>query len=135
MPAESGLPGLTRNEDIVLRTLKAARRPLGAYQIMEHTSAKGVRAPQQIYRALQGLLDHRLVHRIETLNAYLFCEHGPHDEQSAFTVCTRCGAVEEIPLDKVVPSLLRAVRKTGFAVHATHIELSGLCRTCQAETS
>src|SRR5690348_15001292 len=66
---------LTRNEDIVLDALRQAARPLSAYQIMEQTTSRGVRAPQQIYRALQGLVGHRLIHRIETINAYLACQH------------------------------------------------------------
>jgi Fur family zinc uptake transcriptional regulator len=126
-------PTLTKNEDIVLKALKKAARPLSAYQIMEQTTAKGVRAPQQIYRALQGLVAHRLIHRIETINAYLACHHAPHEHQAAFAVCTACGRVEEVPLGKTVASLTRAVSKTGFAVHATHLELSGLCAECQAK--
>jgi Fur family zinc uptake transcriptional regulator len=125
-------PALTRNEDIVLKALKKADRPLSAYQIMEQTTPKGVRAPQQIYRALQGLVGHRLIHRIETLNAYLYCDHAPHAHQAAFTVCTRCGRVDEVPLGKAMDALTRAVAKTGFAVEATHLELSGLCTECQS---
>lgn len=129
--SEADSPTLTKNESIVLGALSAAARPLSAYQIMEQTTAEGVRAPQQIYRALQGLVGHRLIHRIETLNAYLVCDHAPHADQSAFTVCTRCGAVEEICHQRIAPGLMRAVKQSGFTVHATHLELSGLCRTCR----
>ena len=52
-PSETTRP-LTKNEDIVLRALKKSRRALSAYQIMDQTTPKGVRAPQQIYRALEG---------------------------------------------------------------------------------
>lgn len=123
---------LTRNEDIVLDALRQAARPLSAYQIMEQTTSRGVRAPQQIYRALQGLVGHRLIHRIETINAYLACQHAAHEHQAAFTVCTSCGRVEEVPLGKTIDSLTQAVARTGFAVQATHLELSGLCAACQA---
>ena len=124
-------PILTKNEDIVLNALKQAARPLSAYQIMERTTSKGVRAPQQIYRALQGLVGHRLIHRIETINAYLACQHAAHEHQAAFTVCTACGRVEEVPLGRTISNLTKAVAKTGFAVRATHLELSGLCAACQ----
>ena len=125
------LPTLTKNEDIVLQALRTAARPMSAYQIMEQTTAKGVRAPQQIYRALQGLVGHGLIHRIETINAYLACQHAAHEHQAAFTVCTACGRVEEVPLGRTISNLTKAVGKTGFAVHATHLELSGLCAACQ----
>ncbi len=124
-------PTLTKNEDIVLTALKQAARPLSAYQIMEQTTPKGVRVPQQIYRALHGLVGHRLIHRIETINAYLACQHAAHEHQAAFTVCTACGRVEEVPLGRTIGNLTKAVAKTGFAVHATHLELSGLCAGCQ----
>lgn len=124
---------LTKNEDIVLRALKKSGRALSAYQIMDRTTPKGVRAPQQIYRALEGLVDRRLIHRIETLNAYLYCEHGPHAEDAAFAVCSRCGKVDEITLAKVSPELARSARRIGFAIHTAHVELSGLCKSCQKE--
>lgn len=124
---------LTKNEDIVLRALRRSKRPLSAYQIMDHTTPKGVRAPQQVYRALEGLSDLRLIHRIETLNAYLYCEHGPHAEEAAFAVCSRCGRVDEISLAKMSPDLALSARKIGFALHSAHVELSGLCKSCQKE--
>jgi Fur family zinc uptake transcriptional regulator len=99
---------------------------------MEKTTAEGLRAPQQVYRALERLVDHRLVHRIETLNAYLYCDHGPHAGEAAFAVCSRCGAVEELPLDNVMPQLRRSAKSRGFAIQVSHVELVGLCRRCQA---
>jgi Fur family zinc uptake transcriptional regulator len=129
--AAAAHPDLTKNQEAVLAALRAAGRPLSAYQIMDQTTAAGVRAPQQIYRALDRLIDYRLVHRIETLNAYLFCDHGPHAEEVAFAICRRCGAVVEIAMKGIMPGLERSAAGRGFTVEEAHIELSGLCADCR----
>ena len=124
-------PDLTKNQEAVLAALRAAGRPLSADQIQDQTPAAGVRAPQQVYRASDRLIDYRLVHRIENLNAYLFCDHGPHAEEVAFAICRRCGAVVELAMKGIVPGLGHSAAARGFTLEGAHIELSGLCADCR----
>jgi Fur family zinc uptake transcriptional regulator len=123
---------VNKNEAIVLGVLRSARRALKAYEILGQTSRRGVRAPTQVYRALEGLSHRGLVHRIETLNAYLVCDRGPHDEAVAFAVCSNCGKVAEVPLANAGEELKRMVGAIGFALSKTHVEFAGLCRDCKA---
>lgn len=123
---------LTRNQEAVLGVLRAAGRPLSAYQILDQTAGEGVRAPPQVYRALEKLIAFKLVHRIETLNAYLYCDHGPHAEEVAFAICDRCGSVAEIAMKRLRPDLERSAAGTGFVLGEAHVELRGLCEQCAA---
>lgn len=122
----------TRNQNIVLDVLAKAGRPLSAYQILDQTSSEGVRAPQQVYRALEGLQHDHLVHRIETLNAYQICQHGPHRHQAAFAICRDCGVTREFPLARLDQLLDLAAGEIGFHIEAANVELTGWCGACAA---
>ena len=122
---------LTRNQSVVLDALRAASRPMSAYQVLDRTAVYGVKAPPQIYRALEKLIEYGLVHRIESINAYTSCGNDAGHGDVAFAVCRSCESVTEIPLTKVEPMLLSAARSEGFAVNDTHVELFGLCDKCR----
>src|SRR3954470_20560978 len=94
---------LTKNQGLVLGTLEKAEGPLSAYTILDALRSDGLRAPLQVYRALDKLLAFGLVHRLESLNAFVACAH-PHCHASsmmAFAICEKCGSVEEFSNDVV----------------------------------
>ena len=122
------------NESLVLAVLSRAARPLGAYQILDETRAHGMRAPQQVYRALERLVAGDLVHRIESLNAYQPCRHGPQRHHAAFAICKRCGSAAEFPHQAILPELEQAAGALAFAVDSVRIELSGTCSGCKTAT-
>jgi Fur family zinc uptake transcriptional regulator len=124
---------LTKNEGVVLSALRSAGRTLSAYEILARTARRGVRAPSQVYRALAGLAQRGLVHRIEILNSYLMCERDPHTDDAGFAVCSRCSNVDEVPLATLVPELERLAGDQEFQLHRSHVELLGLCKTCTGE--
>ena len=58
----------------VLEIIWQSHRPLGAYAILEVLSGEGHSpAPPTVYRALEFLLTHGLVHRLSSLNAFIGC--------------------------------------------------------------
>lgn len=132
---------LTRNQQLVLDGLVRAGRPLGAYDLLGALRDTGLRAPAQVYRALEKLEEKGFVHRIESLNAYVACEHAedtghtgqPVEAGAAFAICDRCGDVQEM----VLPQALAAVRewqaRAGFSTHHLMLELHGRCADCGAE--
>ncbi|MCC2690339.1 MAG: zur, partial [Rhizobiaceae bacterium] len=69
MPAEN--TKLTRNQQLVLARLEAASGPVSAYGLLDQLRDDGFRAPLQVYRALEGLIKGGLVHRLESLNAFV----------------------------------------------------------------
>jgi len=125
---------LTRNQSLVLDTLTQADGPLSAYTILDRLRDAGFRAPLQVYRALEKLLDFGLVHRLESLNAFVACAH-PHCHAQgliAFAICEDCGQVDEFA-DAVVRERLGAwSSEHGFRVEKTTIEIRGHCAACTA---
>lgn len=130
---------LTRNQDLVLRTLNGADAPLSAYDILDRLRDDGLRAPLQVYRALDKLMEQGLAHRLESLNAFVCCaDAGCHMRASgtaAFAICSGCGRVDEFTDAEVATRLATWAKETGFALERTTIELRGRCAECQARAS
>ena len=123
---------LTENQRCVLAALRRAKRPLGAYELLERLRSQGFSAATQIYRALEPLLEHDLVHRIESVKGYVACSC-PDDCQHAhmaFTVCEICGRHDEFATEEIEYMISASLEKTGFAPASTTIELHGACPDC-----
>ncbi|PHP67460.1 transcriptional repressor [Zhengella mangrovi] len=125
---------LTRNQSLVMGALNDAEGPLSAYAILDQLRAEGVRAPLQVYRALEKLLELGMVHRLESLNAFVACRHPACDnhETVAFAICERCGHVSEIADETLAARLKHVAGQAGFRASKSIVELRGLCQACQA---
>ena len=125
---------LTRNQRLVFAALERAGTPLSAYQILDQLRDEGFRAPLQVYRALDQLRGLGIVHRLESMNAFVACshpaDHSHSDEPIGFTICERCGTVAEID-DPDFQSFIDGISKRmGFRPHKTTVEIRGLCKDC-----
>ena len=130
-------PSLTRNQQAVLTALKGADKPLTAYDVLGLPAIRkaGMKAPLTIYRALDKLIDRGLVHRIESLNAFVHCDHGPHDHATGFLICTDCGRTLEVHLEACETHLAGRARDQGFAVDDVRVEMTGRCPECAARAA
>jgi Fur family zinc uptake transcriptional regulator len=131
---DHGHRDLTRNQSLVLGALEKAEGPLSAYTILDRLRGDGLRAPLQVYRALDKLLAAGLVHRLETLNAFVACAHpNCHAHgMSAFAICEDCGQVDEFSDEGVRERLGAWSQARGFKTEKTTIEIRGHCATCLA---
>ncbi|GGX78980.1 transcriptional repressor [Litchfieldella qijiaojingensis] len=117
----------------VLEMIAANQGGLKAYDLLdqlatEHASAR----PPTVYRALDFLIEQGLVHRIESLNAYVACPCPEHAHGFQLLICRHCGRVEELHLDDVNAQLTQRARDLGFRVERQTIELLGGCDSCKA---
>lgn len=130
------LPGttreLTRNQRLVLDLLLDAGRAMTAYQILDELRDAGLRAPAQVYRALESLGEHELIHRIETLNAFVACNHRDHRETAAFAICDDCRQIWEFTLPREA-GLTAVADSKGFKTRQATVELHGQCADCAGE--
>src|ERR1700753_897048 len=116
---------LTPNQELVLGTLAHADAPLSAYDILDRLRGDGLRAPLQVYRALEKLTERGLAHRLESLNAVVCCAAEPcHRTRTiGFAICERCGKVEEFAEPAVEQKLRGWSKAAGFAPRQVTIEL------------
>ncbi|HXE17421.1 MAG TPA: Fur family transcriptional regulator [Stellaceae bacterium] len=126
---------LTELRRAVLELVWRGHEPVGAYALLDalkrsHPNA----APPTIYRALEFLADRGLIHRIESLNAYIGCDHPERPHEGQFLICAKCSNAAEIDDPGVARALSRSATGLGFAVTHQTVELSGLCPSCQRES-
>ncbi len=124
-----------RNSRLVFDVLTRSDRPMTAYQLLAVLREQGLKAPLQVYRALDQLIDEGLVHKIESLSAFALCTHceANNHEGAAFTICVKCGRTDEIHDADLGRLLERLARGKGFQTNATTVELSGMCEACLNE--
>src|SRR5579883_224591 len=92
-------------------------------------------APPTVYRALEFLIEHGLIHRIESLNAYVGCPRPEPPHVSQFLICGKCAATAELDDPGIATAVLRRAGELGFAVEQQTIELRGLCPRCQRDAA
>lgn len=130
-------PELTKNQALVFGSLSRAEGPLTAYAILDLLREDGFRAPLQVYRALEKLVEYGMVHRLESLNAFVACDHkgcAAHGT-AAFAICDQCGSVREFSPDAAVLALKDWTEAEGFRLSRSTIELRGTCRECLAKAN
>lgn len=115
----------------VLKIIAASKKPLGAYDVLEKLG-KHLKNPKPptAYRALEFLQTHGLIHRIESLNAYLACHAGHRHQGSQFMICTSCGNVGEAHICALPEALQKQAAKSGFTPAYWSAEIHGLCSAC-----
>lgn len=122
----------TRQRRRVLELVWSTHRPAGAYEILERLNRSGQRtAAPTVYRSLEFLIDADLVHRIDSLNAFIGCPVPGMPHVGQFLICSDCRSVAELD-DREIASLVdRKAADSGFeATHQT-LEIHGLCRACR----
>ena len=116
----------------VLEMLLQDHKALGAYAVLERLKAEGKAAqPPVAYRALDFLVKHGFVHKIERLNAYIACAHPFESHTPAFMICRQCHAVAEASTTLTKGRLNEAAATAGFQIERTVLEAEGLCPKCQ----
>lgn len=123
---------LKKNQKLVYDALSSAGNPLSAYAILDLLRDEGFRAPLQVYRALEKLMEFGLVHKLESLNAFVACSHDECEasEPAAFMICEECESVSELGDSKLTTHLSKLANTQNFALKHTTVELHGRCKNC-----
>ena len=127
-----GVQLLSKNQQIVLEIIERAKEPLKAYSILFNVQKKGINAPQQIYRALDKLIEIGKIHKIESRNAFIACQNSSCQvsKATAFSICESCEKVTEINNSSLSKYLSNFKDKAGMKYSKYNLEFFGLCKKC-----
>jgi len=116
----------------VLTLVWQSHAPIGAYAILAslRRAHRGA-APPTVYRALDFLIAQGLIHRVESLNAYIGCAVPERPHAGQFMICDGCGTAAELDDPAIARAILRRAGAVGFAVERQTIEVQGLCPRCR----
>ncbi|MGH6855245.1 MAG: transcriptional repressor [Aestuariivirga sp.] len=124
---------LTGQRRDVLSCVAQSHSAAGAYDIIERMAARGAPrpAPITVYRALDFLGAHGLVHRIESRNAFVACSRAHEGRPAALLICETCGTVAELDAPDVFARMAEAAKAQAFHPSRTVIEVAGVCGACE----
>ena len=124
---------LSKNQKIVLDHVEKSNQPLKAYSILYNVQKKGLKAPLQVYRALDKLVEIGKIHKIESRNAFVACKNSNClvSNATAFSICESCEKVTEINNSKLSKYLSNFEDNSGMKYSKYNLEFFGLCKKCK----
>lgn len=103
-----------------------------AYDILEELGEpRRAAKPPTVYRALRFLQSHGLIHRLDSLNAFVGCNAPQEAHTGQFLICTECRVVSEFRDASLVRRVFRQAEDEGFAVERQTLEVHGKCAQCR----
>ena len=128
---------LTPLREKVLELVWQSHSPVGAYDILAELGRIEERSaqPPTVYRALDFLMEHGLIHRLSSLNAFIGCTHPGERHSNCFLICQKCRVAQEIDYPAIDNSIRDCADSEGFQINDSSIELMGLCPNCAGAES
>ena len=122
---------LTQLRRRVLELIWDNHKAVKAYDLLDRLSEseKSVRPPT-VYRALDFLMAHGLVHRVDSLNAFVGCSGSDEQHNAQFLICQECGEVSELDGAVIGQAVAQQAALAGFKVRRQMVELHGECPAC-----
>lgn len=122
---------LTNIRRRVLELVWHRHAPVKAYEVLEELQKENPRtAPPTVYRAIEFLTEAGLVHRIESLNAFVGCGKPESEHSGQFLICNQCGMVAEMDDPRITRLLDKEAEQLDFKVELQTVEIRGLCPQC-----
>ncbi|BDU20866.1 transcriptional repressor [Dyella sp. GSA-30] len=116
----------------VLELIAAAGKPIKAYDLLDQLRERhGNAAPPTVYRALDFLLEHQFIHKLESINAFVSCHHPAEAHQVPFLICDVCSSAQEVCDERVAELIDAQARAFGFRAQGQTLEVHGVCKDCR----
>jgi len=124
------LTGLRRQ---ILELVWSRHGPIRAYDILKlMNQGDGKATPNTVYRALDFLLSAGLIHRLDSMNAFMGCATPEIKHSAQFLICRNCESAAEIHDASIDRTLTKDAQQLGFTPEAQTVEIRGLCPACTA---
>ncbi|MEO7936055.1 MAG: transcriptional repressor [Dokdonella sp.] len=118
----------------VLELVAESTVPVKAYDLLDRLKdGPGLAAPPTVYRALDFLLEHGFIHKLESINSFVGCHHPGESHQVPFLICDGCSSALEICDEQVATLLTAQARDRGFIPASQTLEVHGLCAVCSSQ--
>jgi len=123
---------LTSNRKAVLDVLLETQKALSAYDILDTLHALDTKwKPATVYRALNYLIEHNLIHRIESEQKFIRCDHDHHADEKHFLICNECGNVQELTISgDLLAVFAKNAKANHFQLDSPYLEFRGKCADC-----
>lgn len=117
----------------VLELIWTSHKAVKAYDLLDQIRPINDAAkPSTVYRALDFLMEQGLIHRVESLNAFVGCDCSGTQHDQLLLICTACHVVQERSAPQVLAALSQELGDADFIAQRKTIEIHGVCKSCQA---
>ncbi len=117
----------------ILNLIWQSHKPLKAYDILEQLQLKESSAkPITVYRTLDFLIENKMIHKIESQNAFLGCRHPGEAHNCYFLICEKCNIAEEACENDLLKNVYIDLKSQGFTVSHITLEIQGICKKCNS---
>ena len=117
----------------VLALIWSSHESVKAYDLLDELKSFDKSAkPATVYRTLDFLLEQGLIHRIESLNAFVGCRQPGRAHELLWLICERCHNVDERPALDLLAAAAREIAGARFTPHRQSFEIRGICVECAA---
>ncbi|WP_432454671.1 MULTISPECIES: Fur family transcriptional regulator [unclassified Agarivorans] len=129
---------LTVKREQILRVLLNANKPLSAYEILDlyNQQTEQSMLPMSVYRILEFLEQHQLVHKLGSQNKFVACSHihdQCHHQISQFLICRECQQVKEITIPQhLIDEIGLRAKDVGYHLLSPQLELECICDNCKS---
>lgn len=124
---------LTTIRQQVLGLIWETHKAVKAYELLDKIKPlQSAAKPATIYRALDFLIEQGLIHRIESLNAFIGCRCSGQPHELLLLICKQCEEVEERAAVEVMRTIAEESAHAGFVIQSKAIEIQGICKKCAA---
>lgn len=115
----------------VLELIWETHKAVKAYDLLDRLKPQlSAAKPATIYRALDFLIEQGLIHRVESLNAFVGCRCSDQQHDLLLLICNQCQEVQELFAHDVMQALAKEMQQANFTVHRKAIEIQGICSNC-----
>jgi Fur family transcriptional regulator, zinc uptake regulator len=115
----------------VLSLIWESHKAVKAYELLDKLKPlQSAAKPVTVYRALDFLIEQGLIHRVESLNAFIGCSSPAAKHEQLLLICNQCNEVEERSAKHVMKALSDEIKLANFIVHSKAIEIHGICQNC-----
>ena len=116
----------------VLELILTSHKAVKAYDLLDQIKPVNDAAkPATVYRALDFLLAQGLIHRVESLNAFVGCHRSGAKHDQLLLICSSCHDVEERSATPLILALTAELTAADFTAQRNTIEIQGLCKNCR----
>lgn len=124
---------LTNQRRRILELVWSRHGPIRAYDILRLMNEReGKATPNTVYRGLDFLLSAGLIHRLDSVNAFMGCANPATKHTGQFLICRECESAAEIYDAGIDRTLGKDAERLGFATEQQTVEVHGLCPVCAA---
>ena len=117
----------------VFKIILQNHRPAKAYDVLEHLQENDSSAkPSTVYRTLDFLLEHGLIHKLHSSNSYTSCGHPKKHSQCYFLICDICNEAKECCDKSLTVAFNDIASANNFKARNITVEISGICKRCSS---